>query len=154
VTKQPLIATAHRLVGSGKSLLAMDESMPTCDRRFAGEGIPQTEAARRGRGHRRNGEMSAQGRPCRRSVYFVSIRRSMAGSASAWLNATNVSARSPVSTLRWPAFSFARASQQPSLAIWRGLKARVAEAQDALTHRARCIRAALGGEYAAAMERI
>ena len=42
-----LVDTAHRLVGAGKGLLAMDESNPTCNKRFAALGIPQTEAARR-----------------------------------------------------------------------------------------------------------
>jgi fructose-bisphosphate aldolase class I len=42
-----LIAMAHRLVGCGKGLLAMDESNGTCNRRFADAGIPQTEPARR-----------------------------------------------------------------------------------------------------------
>ena len=42
-----LAATAPALVGSGKGLLAMDESTSTCNRRFAEAGIPQTEAARR-----------------------------------------------------------------------------------------------------------
>jgi fructose-bisphosphate aldolase class I len=42
-----LIDIAHALVGSGKGLLAMDESNSTCDRRFAAAGIPQTEEARR-----------------------------------------------------------------------------------------------------------
>src|SRR5882724_6049778 len=42
-----LIATAHQLVGSGKGLLAMDESTGTCNKRFAEVGIPQTEEARR-----------------------------------------------------------------------------------------------------------
>jgi len=42
-----LAATAQALVGSGKGLLAMDESTSTCDRRFAAAGIPQTGDARR-----------------------------------------------------------------------------------------------------------
>ncbi|MEO8935918.1 MAG: class I fructose-bisphosphate aldolase [Burkholderiaceae bacterium] len=42
-----LIDTARRMVGTGKGLLAMDESNPTCDKRFAALGIPQTEEARR-----------------------------------------------------------------------------------------------------------
>ncbi len=42
-----LAAIAQALVGSGKGLLAMDESTSTCNRRFAEAGIPQTEAARR-----------------------------------------------------------------------------------------------------------
>jgi len=47
VTAQALVDIAHRLVGSGKGLLAMDESNGTCDKRFAAAGIPQTEEARR-----------------------------------------------------------------------------------------------------------
>ncbi|MGP0068350.1 MAG: class I fructose-bisphosphate aldolase [Isosphaeraceae bacterium] len=42
-----LMATARALVADDKGLLAMDESTPTCDQRFARLGIPQTEAARR-----------------------------------------------------------------------------------------------------------
>jgi len=42
-----LIAVATSLVVAGKGLLAIDESNPTCDKRFAKLGIPQTMAARR-----------------------------------------------------------------------------------------------------------
>jgi len=42
-----LIDTARELVAGDKGLLAMDESNPTCNKRFAGLGIPQTEQARR-----------------------------------------------------------------------------------------------------------
>ena len=45
-TKQ-LIDTAKALVAGDKGLLAMDESNPTCDKRFAKLGIPLTEEARR-----------------------------------------------------------------------------------------------------------
>ncbi len=44
---QTLIATARELVAGDKGLLAMDESDPTCNERFARVGIPQTEGARR-----------------------------------------------------------------------------------------------------------
>jgi fructose-bisphosphate aldolase class I len=44
---QELIDTARTLVANDKGLLAMDESTPTCDKRFAKLGIPQTEEARR-----------------------------------------------------------------------------------------------------------
>ena len=44
---QGLIDTAKTLVAGGKGLLAMDESNPTCNKRFAKLEIPQTEAARR-----------------------------------------------------------------------------------------------------------
>lgn len=42
-----IVETARLLVANDKGLLAMDESTPTCDRRFAPLGIPQTEQARR-----------------------------------------------------------------------------------------------------------
>lgn len=45
--KKALIETAESLVAEGKGLLAMDESNPTCNKRFAEQGIPQTEEARR-----------------------------------------------------------------------------------------------------------
>ena len=44
---QELIETARSLVANDKGLLAMDESNPTCNKRFAQQGIPQTEEARR-----------------------------------------------------------------------------------------------------------
>ena len=42
-----LIDTARLMLAPGKGLLAMDESTPTCNERFASLGIPQTEASRR-----------------------------------------------------------------------------------------------------------
>ena len=42
-----LVATARALVAGDRGLLAMDESTPTCDKRFAKLGIPTTEAMRR-----------------------------------------------------------------------------------------------------------
>ena len=44
---QKLIDTARAMVADDKGLLAMDESNPTCNKRFAKLGIPQTEQARR-----------------------------------------------------------------------------------------------------------
>src|SRR5450830_2106784 len=44
---QELVDTARRLVADDKGLLAMDESSPTCNKRFAELGIPQTEETRR-----------------------------------------------------------------------------------------------------------
>ena len=44
---QAILETAQALVAGDKGLLAMDESVPTCDRRFAALGIPQTDDARR-----------------------------------------------------------------------------------------------------------
>jgi fructose-bisphosphate aldolase class I len=47
MTPQTLVATAQALVAGDKGLLAMDESIPTCNERFAAVGIAQTEGARR-----------------------------------------------------------------------------------------------------------
>jgi hypothetical protein len=44
---QELIDTAKAMVANDKGLLAMDESNPTCNKRFAKLGIPQTVEARR-----------------------------------------------------------------------------------------------------------
>jgi fructose-bisphosphate aldolase, class I len=44
---QLLLDTARAMVADDKVLLAMDESHPTCNKRFAKLGIPQTEEARR-----------------------------------------------------------------------------------------------------------
>jgi fructose-bisphosphate aldolase class I len=47
MSTQNLPATAKALVADDKGLLAMDESTPTCDKRFAKLGIPLTVEARR-----------------------------------------------------------------------------------------------------------
>ena len=47
MSQAALAATAQALVGGGKGLLAIDESNPTCNRRFAALGIPQTVEMRR-----------------------------------------------------------------------------------------------------------
>ncbi|MEO7735487.1 MAG: class I fructose-bisphosphate aldolase [Kofleriaceae bacterium] len=47
MTMTELVDTAQMLVANAKGLLAIDESTPTCDKRFAKLGIPQTEATRR-----------------------------------------------------------------------------------------------------------
>jgi fructose-bisphosphate aldolase class I len=47
MNSQPLVDTARTLVADDKGLLAMDESNPTCNKRFAKLGIPQTIEARR-----------------------------------------------------------------------------------------------------------
>jgi fructose-bisphosphate aldolase class I len=73
--------------------------------------------------------------------------------ASTRLNAMNLLAGSAKFRLPWAlTFSFARAIQHPALDIWNGLDANVPRAQRALLHRAQCNRAALRGEYSAAME--
>ena len=45
--KQQLKDTIEQLFSNGKGLLAMDESTPTCNKRFAAAGIPQTVEMRR-----------------------------------------------------------------------------------------------------------
>jgi len=47
MSSQEIMDIAKTLVADGKGLLAMDESTPTCNKRFAKLGIPQTEEARR-----------------------------------------------------------------------------------------------------------
>jgi fructose-bisphosphate aldolase class I len=47
MNEKELISTARALIAGGKGLLAIDESTPTCNKRFAKLGIPQTEEARR-----------------------------------------------------------------------------------------------------------
>jgi fructose-bisphosphate aldolase, class I len=47
VNRRELVETANALIAGDKGLLAMDESNPTCNKRFAKLGIPQTEEARR-----------------------------------------------------------------------------------------------------------
>lgn len=47
MNNQTLINTAAAMVADNKGLLAMDESTPTCNKRFAALGIPQNEDFRR-----------------------------------------------------------------------------------------------------------
>ncbi len=47
MNKQALLDTATALMAADKGLLAMDESTPTCDKRFAALDIPQTVEMRR-----------------------------------------------------------------------------------------------------------
>lgn len=47
MNQQGLVNTVQKLAAEGKGLLAMDESNPTCHKRFAKLGIPQTEEYRR-----------------------------------------------------------------------------------------------------------
>ena len=47
MNSQALIDAARMMVAGDKGLLAMDESNPTCNKRFAKWGIPQTEETRR-----------------------------------------------------------------------------------------------------------
>ena len=158
---QELIDTARMLMAGDKGLLAMDESNPTCNQRFARLGIPQTEEARRtyrelivttpGLSECISGailcdETIHQTIP---GIAFLSGGQS-AELASARLNAMNIRFKPQ---LPWAlAFSFARAIQQPALEIWQGEEANVLPAQQALYHRARCNQAARRGEYTAAME--
>jgi fructose-bisphosphate aldolase class I len=85
-------------------------------------------------------------------IAFLSGGQS-AQQASARLNAINILARSSDAHLPWPlTFSFGRAIQAPALDIWQGNAANAAAAQAMLLHRVQCDRAALKGEYSAAME--
>ncbi|MDQ2666702.1 MAG: fructose-bisphosphate aldolase class I [Gemmatimonadota bacterium] len=73
--------------------------------------------------------------------------------ASARLNAMHVRFKEGTSALPWAlTFSFGRALQEPALGIWARDDAQRAPAQRALLHRAQCNRAAVRGEYNAAME--
>jgi fructose-bisphosphate aldolase class I len=73
--------------------------------------------------------------------------------ASARLNAMNLEHENSGGRSPWPlAFSFGRALQQPALQIWRGQKANVMAAQDALIHRTTCNGAAVRGLYTPSME--
>ena len=73
--------------------------------------------------------------------------------ASARLNAINSRAKEAGSHAPWPlTFSFARAIQQPALAIWQGSDDKVIAAQQALYRRAHLNRLARRGEYTDAME--
>lgn len=70
--------------------------------------------------------------------------------ASARLNTMNVRFKG---RLPWPlTFSFARAIQQPAMAIWGGKKTNVAAAQQAIYQRASLNQSARRGEYASIME--
>ncbi|WP_037515857.1 class I fructose-bisphosphate aldolase [Sphingomonas sp. PAMC 26621] len=70
--------------------------------------------------------------------------------ASARLNAMNVRFRG---RMPWElGFSFARAIQQPALAIWGGDDGQREASQHALAHRARCDRAARKGTYDPTMD--
>jgi fructose-bisphosphate aldolase class I len=73
--------------------------------------------------------------------------------ATVRLNSMNLRARSAGGRAPWPlVFSFARAIQRPALQIWHGEAANGPTAQAALYVRANCNRAAIAGEYSAAME--
>ena len=125
MTAQDLVGTARALVADDKGLLAMDESTPTCNRRFAALGIPQTEEARRA--YRELIVTTPSLSECVSDVIlFDETIRGLAflsggqpaKLASARLNAMNVRFNS---RLPWAlAFSFARAIQQ----LWRFGEAR------------------------------
>ena len=84
-----------------------------------------------------------------RGIAFLSGGQS-AEQASARLNAMNIRFKSRTP---WAlTFSFARAIQQPAMEIWQGRQDNVVAAQQALSHRVRCNRAACLGEYNSEME--
>jgi fructose-bisphosphate aldolase, class I len=73
--------------------------------------------------------------------------------ATARLNAINLRATASVRPAPWPlAFSFARALQEPALAMWRGDDAHHHAAQQALKDRAAMNREARRGAYDAALD--
>ncbi len=73
--------------------------------------------------------------------------------ASARLNAMHGNVAARIAAVPWAlTFSFGRALQRPAIGIWGGHETNRAPAQRALLHRARCNRAAVRGEYNAAME--
>ena len=75
--------------------------------------------------------------------------------ASARLNAMHLRFNARQPPVPWAlTFSFARAIQQPALDIWGGKDSQRVAAQAALLHRARCNRAAVQGQYTAAMEQV
>ena len=166
---QALIDTAMALVADDKGILAMDESNPTCNKRFARLGIPQTVEVRRsyremivttpGLGECIRGailydetirETTSEGIPFVRAVpAAVPVIAFLSGEqsgelASARLSAMNVRFKSQ--RLWALAFYFARATQQPALEIWHGEETHVSAAQKALLHRAKCNQAARRGE--------
>jgi len=84
-----------------------------------------------------------------RGIAFLSGGQS-AEQASARLNAMNIRFKSRTP---WAlTFSFARAIQQPAMEVWQGRQDNVVAAQQALSHRVRCNRAACLGEYNSEME--
>ena len=77
----------------------------------------------------------------------------LSGGQSGELASARLNAMSRGVALPWAlSFSFARAIQHPALEIWAGEDANREAAQAALLHRVRCNRAALKGQYSAAME--
>jgi fructose-bisphosphate aldolase class I len=74
--------------------------------------------------------------------------------ASARLNAMNRLIKAGEIHAPWPVvFSFSRAIEHPGLELWAGQEANARAAQAALAHRARCAKAAIAGDYDAAMEK-
>ena len=165
---QALIDTAKALVADDTGILTMNESNPTCNKRFARLGIPQTGEARRayremivttpGLGECISGailydetirQTISEGIPFVQAVPAAvpGIAFQPGGQsgelASARLNAMKVSFKSQ--RLWALAFSFARAIQQPALEIWHGEETHVSAAQKALLHRAKCNQAARRG---------
>jgi fructose-bisphosphate aldolase class 1 len=158
---QNLIATARAMLADDKGLLAMDESNPTCNRRFARFAIPQTVEARRayrellvtteGLGHHISGailsdETIRQTKQDGKRFVDVLIRAGIISGIKVDLGAKG--------RLPWDlTFSFARAVQQPALELWHGDESKVSVAQQALFYTATCNSAARRGAFDAAMER-
>ncbi len=72
---QELIETARTLVAGDKGLLAMDESNPTCNKRFARLRIPQTEEANVPAAQRALYHRARCNRAARRGEYNATMER-------------------------------------------------------------------------------
>jgi fructose-bisphosphate aldolase class 1 len=157
---QQLEETAQALFASDKGLHAMEESNGTCNKRFAKLGIPQAIEARRA--YRELIVTTPELADATVNCFLRAVPASAQATAflsggqpaelaTAHLNAMNVKFKS---RLPWAlAFSFARAIQQPALELWKGQKANVLAAQQALYHRAHCNQVARSGKYFPAMEK-
>jgi fructose-bisphosphate aldolase class I len=116
-------------------------------------GIDLFQPGKGGRGRGGHSEMFSALRASFRSGDRIPPGGQSGELASIRLNAMNLLARSPKFRLSWAlTFSSARAIHYPALDIWHGRDSNVQAAQQALLRRATCNRAALRGEYSAAME--
>jgi fructose-bisphosphate aldolase class 1 len=124
---QELIDTASALVAGDKGLLAMDESTPTCNERFA-DGDHTLERCR---------EVTDEDP---RTVFSQLYEQREV------LEGLILKTNTVLPELACP-------TQEPALEIWHGDEAQVSAAQHVLYHRAWCDRAARRGEYQAEMEK-
>ncbi len=158
-------AAPQALVAGDKGLLAIDESVPTCNARFARLGIARDQQARRAcrelimttprLGGRISGAILCDEtfrQRTTRGVAFPAVLAAVGMLAGIKVDlgakpmaAVNDPSGSP---LPWPvAFSFGRAIQLPALTIWAGQHTNIARAQHALIERATCNQDARRGRY-------